>query len=60
MDSMDRKVQKTEAALSQGSSQASSALTTSQNASNNAVSHGSGTESNVTESVVPFVSEQRA
>ena len=50
--SMDRRVEKTEAALNQESSQASSVLTTPQNASNNAVTHGISTESNVTESVV--------
>ena len=53
MDSIDRRVYKTEAVLGQGSSRASSALNTSQNASNNAVSHGIATESHVTESVVP-------
>ena len=53
MDSIDRRVCKTEGALGQGSSQASSPLNTSQNASNNAVSHGIATESHVTESVVP-------
>ena len=53
MDSMDRRVQKAEAALGQGTSQASSVLNTPQIASNIAVSHSITTDSNVTESVVP-------
>ena len=53
MASMDRRVQNTEAALGQGSSQASSANNTPQNASYNAVSQGTTTESHVTKSVVP-------
>ena len=53
MDSMDRRVQKAEASLGQGSSQASSVLSSPHTSLTTAVSHGIATETNGTESVVP-------
>ena len=55
MESMDSRVQKAEAALGQGTSQASSVLNIPHIASNTAVSHSIATDSNVTESVVPLL-----
>ena len=53
MDSMDRRVQRTEAALGQGSQQASSSASTSHNpSSQNCESHGIDTE-DIVQSVVP-------
>ena len=53
MDSMDRRVQKAEAALGQGSSQASSVLSFPHTTLPTVASHGIATETNGTESVVP-------
>ena len=52
MDSMNRRVQKTKAALCQRPSQVTSVPTTPQNASHNDVTKGISMESNVTESVI--------
>ena len=61
MDSMDKRVQRTEAALEQGSSQASLHHSSSHKSSNSAtVSHGSDTASNLAESVVPSMEYLRS
>ena len=61
MDSMDKRVQRTEAALEQGSSQASLLHSSSHKSSNHAtVSHGSDTASNSAESVVPSMEYLRS
>ena len=54
MDQMDRRVQRTEAALEQGSTQASTSASSAASHSNNLVG-GSTTESAMVESVVPSI-----
>ena len=61
MDSMDKRVQHTEAALEQGSSHASLAHSSSHKSLNQAtVSHGSNMASNSAESVVPSMEYLRS
>ena len=54
MEQMDRRVQRTEAALEQGSTQASTSASSAASHSNN-LSGGNATEQNSVESVVPSI-----